>query len=331
MKYQCSFKVKSAIRLHSSIQFERNGKLYSLLVTQGVFDALTVTINNFPSKFLPTIRPTNDPTAKYSISIPKNEFIDDIISELRTIEGALSVWGVERILFDSLEEKWIPETEEERNALDLFSFSSSKQHISLQNMGVSPADLIVRSILFANQMQNLEIPLAFYRKGKNALISEQYITAIYELFFVLESLFGNGKFKSEQLSEEFLRSEEISRAISRLREPKYAGSMFEKRIYDSVKRDFWGGNKDVIEKLVKLRGFLHHHTSKRKGIWHPEKQEKFLIEAWALQFIVFDILMNRINEVVFDKNNIADFLATPVTTDKGERVRWNGFENWKAE
>jgi hypothetical protein len=47
----------------------------------------------------------------------------------------------------------------------------------------------------------------------------------------------------------------------------------------------------VSDYLVEVRGFIHHHTMRRRGIWHPERQEEFEFDAFVLQHIAFGIAM----------------------------------------
>jgi hypothetical protein len=48
--------------------------------------------------------------------------------------------------------------------------------------------------------------------------------------------------------------------------------------------------EDAIGKMVDLRGYLHHRTSKRRGIWNPEEQHKYEIDALFFQTVTYNVI-----------------------------------------
>jgi hypothetical protein len=48
--------------------------------------------------------------------------------------------------------------------------------------------------------------------------------------------------------------------------------------------------EEYLEHVVDLRGFLHHHTQERSGIWDPEDQQKYEVDAVVLQDVVFNAI-----------------------------------------
>jgi hypothetical protein len=61
---------------------------------------------------------------------------------------------------------------------------------------------------------------------------------------------------------------------------------------------------EVIESLVDLRGFLHHHTSKRKDIWHPEDHYEFTLDAVFLYALATDIAFVHYKDHVSSEETI---------------------------
>ena len=54
--------------------------------------------------------------------------------------------------------------------------------------------------------------------------------------------------------------------------------------------------REILKKIVELRGFLHHHTLKRKDIWHPEDHNKYETDAHFFQAVAFT--KKRFNEFI---------------------------------
>jgi hypothetical protein len=103
---------------------------------------------------------------------------------------------------------------------------------------------------------------------------------------LIESLYGEGKFKSAQLKEALKSNSEFTTLVAaalkeriRLKKPK--GSDTEKLLTSSPNVD------DVIDHLVEKRGFYFHGNIKRKGAWKPQDQG----EAEALCMLTLEIAM----------------------------------------
>jgi len=63
----------------------------------------------------------------------------------------------------------------------------------------------------------------------------------------------------------------------------------------------------LIEKLVELRGFLHHHTLKRKGIWKPEWQETYELDALVFQGVAYNVVFGILRRYLWSQEVIEAF------------------------
>jgi hypothetical protein len=79
----------------------------------------------------------------------------------------------------------------------------------------------------------------------------------------------------------------------------------------------------VIEHLVELRGFLHHHSIKNKKAWNPSKQSDFKGDALFWQSVCHEAAIKSCTEILYRAEELEKFLATPVLTPEGHRIRWN--------
>jgi hypothetical protein len=64
---------------------------------------------------------------------------------------------------------------------------------------------------------------------------------------------------------------------------------------------------EIISHLVRLRGELHHHTSRKSGIWHPMDHIRFGADAYFLQQLCFGIAFLIIDPILFGAEAIENF------------------------
>src|SRR5207245_919510 len=136
-----------------------------------------------------------------------------IQSEIRIVRSAMALWAVSDIDVDNPEITWTPENPEEATETDIFSFRLSRRPLSEAPLIKHPVDLLVRCILARSQYASYEIPLDFYRRAGEDIYEQRYLEAIYDLFFILEYLFGKGTFTKRALKHAFGESKSLNDAI----------------------------------------------------------------------------------------------------------------------
>jgi len=327
MKCKYSFPVKGYIRFDTGISFCSSNRVYELKAKEGLFSELSVTIPNFPETCLPTIAQHKEGEIKASITVPIDPFWDDLVSDIRTIEGALCIWGAREINIDYCTTEWIPETESEKEKIQMFSFSKSRKDKPPGNLPPSPIDMLIRSIFVVPQLKENETPLNFYRRGNLDIFEERYIDAIYDLYFVLETLFADGKFRKNEVVSKFCKSKELLDAINISQKDIHPEIKSNRNLLSVFREKYLNKSKDeMIEHIVDLRGFLHHHTLKKKDIWHPAKQREFKVDALTLSNICFDIVSKRAIGNLFSQERAEEFLKAEVKTEDGRKVKWKWSE-----
>jgi len=137
-------------------------------------------------------------------------------------------------------------------------------------------------------------------------------------------LFANGAFKKNQVVKEFSSSAVLCDTIENLKKNPdfhlFAGHNISSQEFT---RTYGQKTKEqIIEYIVDLRGFLHHHTRERKNIWHPAKQREYAMDALVLLSLCQQILSVRVIEVLFSKDKITEFLNTIVKSDNGQTINW---------
>lgn len=243
----------------------------------------------------PTIKPSSTPgvAAHFNLTSP---FHPIARKDIRTAEGILSLIGVKSIDFDNAEESWLPDSPEENDELQLYGVTRSTVQKPVREWPFTDFDLVARAFLAAPNGRDIETALSFFRKGRLDVFESRYIEAVFDFLFMVESLYANGKFKSAQVEEQYLNTPELQAMIAAaaLDETLKHNVSGDSRIRSAYERDYAGkSSADMTRHIVSLRGFLHHHTSSRPGIWHPDDHVRYGADAYFLQqlcvFIGFSI------------------------------------------
>jgi hypothetical protein len=136
-----------------------------------------------------------------------------------------------------------------------------------------PFDLLARSVIAANGALDVEMQLAFFRKGIVSFYEERFIEAIYDFYFFLESMFGEGQFKKHGIEEAFKKSRRLTEAIEKV---------------------MANPSVTVTPRKSELERFLKRYAGmsvgdKRKDIWHPMDHKRYESEAHLLRSIACSV------------------------------------------
>jgi hypothetical protein len=294
MKCKYTFKVNGCLKATDLKPITIRGWTFEFSEKDGIVDELSVTVPANNPEDLPSILNTPGSRSKATIHVPSPAFLF-IKREVRAIEGALSLFGVNTIDLNSPLQEWLPESKEDKEKLKLFNFKSKRGEIDVSKLPSILFDIIARTVISADDIADIESQLAFCRKGIIDRHEERYIEAIYDFYFFLESLFAQGKTKNHRVKEEFKQSKELRECIEDvLKKPHEIISPRREDLHRFMKK--YGGMSvdDIIEHIVDLRGFLHHHTPKRKNAWHPEEHQRYESEANLIAAIAFSVAMRRV-------------------------------------
>jgi hypothetical protein len=148
--------------------------------------------------------------AQVNLSSPYFQFLR---IDVGAASGVLSLFGVGEISTDDVEEFWEAENQEEKDSLHLFSFKRTTTPTSPATWPRTPFDLAARALLIAERSSHFDAALNFFRKGRIDIKSHNYIDAVLDFLFMLETTYANGKFKTAQVEAEYLSSEELRQLI----------------------------------------------------------------------------------------------------------------------
>lgn len=323
MKCKYSFAVKSDVRLPTDITFKVGARRYELSNVNGRLGLLSVTVDDFPPSALPSFDPL-DPGENNGIS-GQLKFLNDplwpdLSADLRTMEGILSLWGIRQIDFESPTWEWIAESDKEKELILIPSFSRTLEDIEPRD---AQLDFLVRSVLAADALTHLEIPLNFFRDGKRDLRDNRFVKAVHNFFFCLETQFGDGHFRTRQLVPAFRKSTQLVDAIEQMKNFPGEGIGSGRTFAETLRRRYLEPSADeIIQTLVQLRGELHHHTLKKRSHWNPGLQMEFELDALVLQWICHHAMEKPVLQIMFEPDQMARSRAQEVRTSDGRRVRW---------
>lgn len=176
---------------------------------------------------------------------------------------------------DEIEAFYEPESPQEKNKIPIRSMSVGKHTRPLP----LPFDLITRAIMAAEQADGPKFVTALVLSARKSLSEQEYINSFRYAFFLIEALYGEGKFKKDDLKAALKRSQDFKSMVEyaffdRIKPKHDANSDTEKLLQNDPSVD------DIIDHIVEMRGFYFHGNIKRKDKWDPNEQ--FKAEALAL-------------------------------------------------
>jgi len=307
MKCRYHFPVKGRIRPSINVPVPSRGWLYQFKTEDGIITGIDVIVPLPNREDWPKIR--EDPSPGIAAQIePKTPHLPWIQRELRALQGLLAFFGLHYIELERPAVEWLPESEQERKLLHIYKYKREIQDLSNNKIIPLPFDVLARAVIASDAATDIEVPLNFFRRGMLDVYAGNYIEAIYDFYFVLENQFGDGKFKTAAVSNAFLKSEKLISCIERaLADP---GPMItsQGRINEQFEKVY--GKVDIeesIKNIIKLRGYLHHHTSKRRDIWNPEDQGRYEMEALFLQSVTYNVVFEISKPYLWDKSVVSAY------------------------
>tara|TARA_R110000751_G_scaffold18344_2_gene55951 strand:- start:672 stop:1601 length:930 start_codon:yes stop_codon:yes gene_type:complete len=224
-------------------------------------------------------------------------------SHLKLAEGLLSVFGIRSIDVDGCVVTWIPANEEESKLLELYEFGFGLIGPD-ENKEKIPFSLVAQAVIAGFDNKCYEVSLSFYRKGKNDMAVREYVDAFYDFYFVLETLFGDGKTKNAQIEKNLLSSKKVSLAIGEAKKQSHLIELVSKEIVSPF--DYMNSSpEEIIKHIVLRRGFLHHHNPRHPRAWSPDLQKEFHLDAAFIMSVAHHIIWGKVKSYIYAEKVIS--------------------------
>jgi hypothetical protein len=206
MRCEYRFKVDGKLRLEKDAAIDVDGMTFQFhTVESGRVAHISVIVPVPRETDWPTVAETPQAREKASINIPSPGWTA-FREELRTIEGMLSLHGLDSIETDTVRITWLPESADEAARLQLHSIEIGNSARDDREFPSTAFDVVARCVLGAAGARDLQVPLSFFRKGRLDMIDRRFIEAFYDFYFVIETLFANGKSRAAAVKQEFAAS-----------------------------------------------------------------------------------------------------------------------------
>lgn len=190
-----------------------------------------------------------------------------LINELQTVESILGVLGnIKRIYWEKATCEFYPETEGEFNRINIMPAFFFAHEMPVDDpVLVEIADL-APYLKHIDTLKTFAVPMSYYREAKAEYANRRYINSFFNSYFIIEGLFGNGKWRKDAVVKELTRSPIFSGFVQEfLDETVKNDNPAEGMTKDQLTNDLKTLNQPYsVEGLVRLivetRGRLHHFS-----------------------------------------------------------------------
>jgi len=268
----------------------------------GFVNKLVVECRNIPKEKWPTVvEIEQDPKAekpRFPFDKNPNAFqYSDIHRKIVNLESILSVFGLTAIDFSTMQEKWIPEGDDEVASM-MAGWNHKRQPIQAVTEPLSNLDL-AKCIVTSNLDEKEIAALAHFRIAQEHLFNQRFLETIRHLFFVLEHEYGPNKFvKSKQLEKIFASNTDL---ISTIQEVLLDAEHVSFNILSGKLRQTAYDTSTAhgfLHYIVNLRGTIQHANRDKYESWHPSRDEAFEHDAISLMNVVETICSKRVNALI---------------------------------
>lgn len=244
--------------------------------------------------YLPHIDSSTSPPSVRLAAHPADQ---ELLQLLQYFEALGSFWlGFRRIDWATLARQWIPETPEEDAQIDITGFSQSLEYPLLPRPVIP--EVATELLLARHAMRHLVLPMSFYREGVNDYRSHRYINAVFNFYFFLEDLYGDGNTKNHLVLRSFASSHELRDAVAKGRRDIIGDDPAEQLpgLLEFLRQEHCDDDIDGLLKMtVRVRGNLHHfsqRSTKLKG--HPLNHGIFRPVAYFLYCVCTNCAVERL-------------------------------------
>jgi len=303
MKLCLQCKVNGKVAIGKRIEVSQESKTFILLPDkQGLLSSIKIVIKGLdPDRFYSRLEPDNGQAAFKLVIKGDRDLYKELTRDFQELESILSFdtnGCLKSIDWDEPEREWIPETEEEKSRVNVHKIHFKKEYPDkTSSLDDKTFGTIVQT---RHHYASLILPKAFFREGINEFHRRRYINAFYNLYYVLEDLYGQGKTRNKDICQAFKDSSEfrsftewvIKNHINT--DTRHQNNIQKLCAEEKVRYDTDG----LTELLQKVRGNLHHFTSKSsKHLGSPFNHEDFESIAFFTMGLAVRAILQKILQI----------------------------------
>jgi hypothetical protein len=193
----------------------------------------------------------------------------NLVEEMQRLESVLALAGnIKRIYWEKATFEYYPETTEEHARINILPSFFFIHEMPVDDPVLISSTALVGLVQHTSIFKPLVVPMSFFRETKSEYAAGRYINSFFNSYFIIEGLFGNGKWRKEAIVKELANSKIFSSFVQNLLE-EIAGNSdpAEGMTKDQLEAELKTLNQPyTVEGLVKLivetRGKLHHFSIK---------------------------------------------------------------------
>jgi hypothetical protein len=268
MKFGIVCDVVGKTYLENGITIEGDGINYIFYTNEeGLLEKVRIISEvDDPDKYF--FRKTTFPNGGFAATPGFEDHVKDkLILQLQLIEGILGMQGnIKRLYWNRPTFEYYPETTEEHARFDITPAWFFMNEMVPDEPHLVPTGILVRLLGNLSLFEPLNVPMAFYREAKLEYSASRYISTFFNSYFIIEGLFGNGKWKTEAVIKEFSNSTVFTKFVQDYMDEVAANNdlnegMTKAQLEEELKsRDQPFTAEGLIRLIVKKRGELHHFS-----------------------------------------------------------------------
>lgn len=266
MRIRYTIPIKSELNIPDHWDIPIQGGTCRIVEENGQAKALEIVFTDQPLTYAPQIEELTEGPAKISIT-GRDKRITYVKRQLDEAMAFLHCYHDIDLKTNEIQANYEGETpeEEEQIAVKAMSVSKHKPRLSLT------FDMLTRAIMAAEKADGPKFEATLVSTARKALSEQQFINSFRYSFLLIESLYGEGQFKSAGLKSTLKSNAEFVEIVDAvLKDP-----IKSKPEHTSDTATLLSGTPtadDVIDHLVDKRGFYFHGNVKRRDAWKPEEQ-----------------------------------------------------------
>jgi hypothetical protein len=188
-----------------------------------------------------------------------------LLDSLKIVESLGSfLIRIQEIKYDERETYWVAETDEDRAIID--KLPKSKWSLDKDNSIIEVSEIVSEKLSPLCSSTNSEVLYAFefLRQGSVSFRNGNFYFAFINYFMLLEEAFGNGRFKSNEIESNFLKSKILYLCVLTALDLLYRDQL-DKLYVDWMQTEVNKHSREwnyegVIHTIIRFRGdYLHSH------------------------------------------------------------------------
>jgi len=234
IKFTCA--VDSLALIQEEVIIDYDSKRYTFVPNDQHYlsEIQLITDIKHPEKFDSTFEKKTSEDKNETLTIKQDiDLMNEIRADLQQLESLLALThNVKRIHWDKLKYDLILETEADRKITGVTGVAITWDYPDVPRLA-KPEHLYM-AVATKERLNNLTVPLAFWREGLRDHIQHRYINAFYNFYFILEGFYGGGKWRNHQVADEFKNSDLANFLDPHLKDKILTDPIMSKRLTEMI-------------------------------------------------------------------------------------------------